>query len=122
MDRAKDLIIRGGENISCAEVESAAYEHPGVAEACAFSLPDTSAAQLGEIVALAVVRKPESPTFTGAELVAFCSERLAQFKVPARVFLWNTELPRGATGKIPKRTVRSQIEEVRQRLARCGRC
>jgi len=110
MDRAKDLIIRGGENISCAEVETAVYEHPSVQECSAFALPDE---RLGECVAVAVVRRQGAAAFTGPELEAFCAERLAKFKVPSQVFLWREgeQLPRGATGKIPKRTIRDQIKD-----------
>ncbi len=109
MDRAKDLIIRGGENISCAEVESALYEHPAVSECAVFAMPDE---RLGEVVAAALVRKAGAPPFTADEIVAFARERLAKFKVPSVLFLWGAgdQLPRGATGKIPKRKVRDQIQ------------
>lgn len=109
MDRAKDLIIRGGENISCSEVESALYEHPSVSECAVFAMPDE---RLGEVVAAAVVRKLDMPLFTAQEMVAFARQRLARFKVPSVLYLWEdgVQLPRGATGKIPKREVRRQIE------------
>lgn len=110
LDRAKDLIIRGGENISCAEVETVLYEHPSIQEASVFSMPDE---RLGEIVAAAVVRRPGAGPCDGPELVKFCLERLAKFKVPEEFYLWNEglQLPRGATGKIPKRELRKQIQE-----------
>ena len=109
MDRAKDLIIRGGENISCAEVESALYEHPAVRECAVFAMPDE---RLGEVVAAALVRKAGAPPFTAEDIVAFAQDRLAKFKVPSVLFLWGDgdQLPRGATGKIPKRKVRDQIQ------------
>ena len=109
MDRAKDLIIRGGENISCSEVESAIYEHPSVGECAVFAMPDE---RLGEVVAAAIVRKLEMPVFSADEMVVFLRERLAKFKVPSIIYLWHdgVQLPRGATGKIPKRKVRDQIK------------
>merc|ERR1712151_479117 len=79
LDRAKDLIIRGGENISCAEVESVLYEHASVQECSVFSMPDE---RLGEIVACAVVRRLGASAFTGPELASFAVERIAKFKVP----------------------------------------
>lgn len=107
LDRAKDLIIRGGENISCAEVESALYEHPDVAECAVFGLPDD---RLGEIVAAAVVKRPGAGPLGGASLREFCLGRVAKFKAPVRIFLWHgAQLPRGPTGKIPKRVIKKQI-------------
>jgi acyl-CoA synthetase (AMP-forming)/AMP-acid ligase II len=108
LDRAKDLIIRGGENISCAEVETAIYEHPSVQECSVFAMPDE---RLGEVVAAAVVRRPDSPSLDGVELAAFCADRIAKFKVPSNIYLWKDgeQLPRGATGKIPKRDIRQAI-------------
>lgn len=105
MDRAKGLIIRGGENISCAEVESAVYDHPAVKEAAAFGLKHD---RLGEEVAVALVLKPGA-TVQGEELLAFVKGKVAAFKVPTHVFLWPADLPRGATGKIPKKSLRDDI-------------
>ena len=107
MDRAKDLIIRGGENISCAEVESAVYDHPAVKEATSFGMKEE---RLGEEVAVAITPK-DGETVDATEFIAFVSQRLAKFKVPTRVFIWPGDLPRGTTGKIPKRDVRDDIEE-----------
>jgi long-chain acyl-CoA synthetase len=106
MDRAKDLIIRGGENISCAEVESAVYEHSAVKEATSFGIKEE---RLGEEVAVAITLK-DGADLDPAEFNKFVSGRLARFKVPTRVFIWPGDLPRGATGKIPKRDVRDDIE------------
>lgn len=110
LDRAKDLIIRGGENISCAEVESAIYEYPSVQECAVFGMPDE---RLGEVVGAAVVCKPGSKPFSGPELEVFLIEKLAKFKVPSLMYLWREgeQLPRGATGKIPKRTIRDLIKK-----------
>jgi long-chain acyl-CoA synthetase len=92
MDRAKDLIIRGGENISCAEVESAVYDHPSVKEATSFGMKEE---RLGEEVAVAITPK-DGETIEPAEFIAFVTGKLAKFKVPTRVFIWPGDLPRGA--------------------------
>lgn len=109
LDRAKDLIIRGGENISSAEVETAMYDHPEIQECSVFSMPDE---RLGEVVAAAVVQKQGSKPLSGDELVKFAATKLAKFKVPTEIYLWKEgeQLPRGATGKIPKRTIKDQIK------------
>jgi long-chain acyl-CoA synthetase len=86
-DRAKDLIIRGGENISCAEVESAVYDHPAVKEAAAFGLKHE---RLGEEVAVALTLR-DGVDLDGAELVAFCAERVAKFKVPVGPLSFNRD-------------------------------
>jgi len=104
-DRAKDMVIRAGENIYCAEVESAVYEHPAVYEAAVFGMPDD---RLGEEVAVAVMPKAGA-TIEAADLQRFVGERLARFKVPAHVFVFDSQLPRNASGKILKRQVRDEI-------------
>jgi len=112
MDRAKDIIIRGGENISCAEVEAAVFEHPSVAEVAAIGLPHE---QLGEIVAAAVVFKPGAQTPSNEELRQVAAKKLAGFKVPAEIHAWpEAALPRGATGKIQKRDIREKLKAMRQ--------
>lgn len=112
LDRLKDLIIRGGENISCAEIESALYEHGAAKEVAAFGLPDE---RLGESVAAAVVWKPGAAVPADAELRAFLAERLAKFKIPDEFIAWpEPELPRGATGKTPKKDIRDQVLATRQ--------
>ncbi len=105
VDRAKDMVLRGGENVYCAEVEAAIYEHPAVHEAAVFGLPHE---RLGEEVVAAVQLRP------GAELdldhmAAFLKERIAGFMVPTRWFLRDEPLPRGATGKILKRQIRDEL-------------
>ncbi len=104
-DRAKDMVLRGGENISSAEVEAAIYEHPSVYEAAVFGVPDP---RLGEQVAAAVVLKPGA-SLTIEELQAHVRSRLAPFKVPSLVTFSTAQLPRGATGKILKRELRSTL-------------
>ena len=104
-DRAKDMVLRGGENIYCAEVEAAIYEHPAVYEAAVYGLPDE---RLGEELACHVMIKPGS-SLDVAELQAFVGERLAQFKVPTRVAIVDEQLPRNASGKILKRELRDAV-------------
>ena len=105
VDRVKDVVIRGGENVYCAEVEAAAYEHPAVAEAVVFGVPDE---RLGEAVGIAVVAEA-GRTLSAADLRAHLSGRIARFKVPARVWVLAEQLPRNAAGKIAKRDVRDLL-------------
>ncbi len=107
VDRIKEIIIRGGENISCLEVEAAIYSHPAVFEAAVFGLPDE---RLGEIVGAAVVCK-EGAALTVDELREFLKEHLASFKIPAHVFLRDEQLPRIASGKIFKRQLKADYTE-----------
>jgi len=104
-DRAKDMVLRAGENVYCAEVEAAIYEHPAVYEAAVFGVPHE---RLGEEVATAVVVR-EGATLDPAELQAFLRERLAGFKVPSIVSLHTEQLPRNPAGKILKRELRDQL-------------
>ena len=105
VDRIKDMVLRGGENIYCAEVEAAIYEHPKVHEAAVFGLPHE---RLGEEVAAAV--QPRSgETIDTDELEGFLRDRIAPFMVPTRWFVQSEPLPRGATGKILKREIRQGI-------------
>ena len=108
VDRKKDIIIRGGENISCQEVEAAIYEHPAIAEACVFGLPDD---RLGEIVgAIAHVHPGEH--LSDEALLFFLSERLAGFKVPARLWFEDAPLPKLGTEKIDKVGLRTRYRAV----------
>ena len=109
VDRVKDLVIRGGENISCTEVEQAVYEHPGVFEATVFGLPDK---RLGEIVGLMVRVKP-GQSLDKAALLAFIKEqgKLAKFKMPEQVVFTAAPLARGATGKIQRREIQATVAE-----------
>jgi long-chain acyl-CoA synthetase len=102
VDRKKDIIIRGGENIACAEVEAALYTCPAVGEACVFGAPDD---RLGE-VPVAVVHVTEGHTLDEAELRAFLEPRLARFKIPARFTFDPAPLPRLGTGKIDRVTLK----------------
>jgi len=101
--RIKDLIIRGGENIAPAHVESVLLRHPAVRNAAVLGLPDPD---LGEKVAAAVQLAP-GVSVTEAELAEFASARLARFEVPASWWLRTDELPMGDSGKTDKLTLRS---------------
>jgi len=103
VDRKKDIIIRGGENISAQEVEAAIYAHPAVSEAAVFGIADD---RLGESPAAVVYCEEEGPD--AAALTAFLGERLAQFKLPARIWFSPEPLPKLGTGKIDKVSLREQ--------------
>ena len=106
VDRAKDMVLRGGENVYCAEVETALFEHDAVAECAAFGVPDT---RLGEEVAAAVVVRP-GRSVTPDELRAHCAGRLAKYKIPRYIWLRRDALPRNANGKFLKRQLRDEID------------
>lgn len=105
VDRAKDMVLRGGENIFSAEVEAAIYEHPDVYEAAVFGIPNE---RLGEEVAAAVMLR-EGRSLTAEELQTFVGERLASFKVPTTIEFHTEALPRNAAGKILKRELRDAM-------------
>jgi long-chain acyl-CoA synthetase len=98
IDRAKDMLIRGGENIYCIEVENVLYEHPAVMDAALVAVPHKT---LGEEPGAVVHLKPGQHT-TEDELRAFVAAKLAAFKVPVKVVFWPETLPRNANGKIMK--------------------
>ena len=106
VDRAKDMVLRGGENVYCAEVESTLFEHDAVAECAVFGVPDD---RLGEEVAAAVVLKP-GKLATANELRAYCAERIAKYKLPRYVWLLSDPLPRNASGKFLKRQLRDELK------------
>jgi len=106
-DRAKDMILRGGENIYCAEVEAAIYEHPAVYEAAVYGIPDE---RLGEELACHVMVK-DGAVLDVEGLRSFVGERLAKFKVPSVVHIVTEQLPRNASGKILKRELRDSVLE-----------
>ena len=101
-DRAKDMVLRAGENVFCAEVEAAIYEHPSVHEAAVFGVPHE---RLGEEVAVAIYLRT-GETLGVEELQDHVRERLAGFKVPSIVTIVAAPLPRNAAGKILKRELR----------------
>eukprot|EP00927_Polykrikos_kofoidii_P065027 TRINITY_DN60825_c0_g1_i1.p1 TRINITY_DN60825_c0_g1~~TRINITY_DN60825_c0_g1_i1.p1 ORF type:complete len:583 (+),score=108.98 TRINITY_DN60825_c0_g1_i1:89-1837(+) len=104
LDRLKDIIIRGGENIDCSEVEAAIYSHPSVRECSVFGLPDE---RLGEVVGCAIWIQGDTTT---AEISQHCASKLAKFKVPHAedIFFHDEELPKGATGKLDKKGLREK--------------
>ena len=107
VDRKKDIIIRGGENISCQEVEAAIYEHADVNECAVFGLPDE---RLGECVGAVVWMKPGSGV-TAEGLVSFLSTRLAPYKVPCQIWMSNDALPKLGSEKIDKVSLRTRYRE-----------
>ena len=106
IDRAKDMLIRGGENIYCVEVENVLYEHPAVIDAALIGIPHRT---LGEEPAAVVHLKPGS-TASEAELRAFVAEQLAAFKVPVKIAVWPQTLPRNPQGKILKNELKRAFE------------
>lgn len=105
VDRIKDVIVRGGENVYCAEVEDVLLEHPAVVEAAVLGLPEE---RLGEQVC-AVVRVAPGAVVAVEELRASVAARLAHFKVPSRIDIREQELPRNAVGKILKRQLQQEL-------------
>ena len=111
LDRMKDLIIRGGENIDCSEVEAALADHPSVRECSVFGLPDE---RLGEVVGAAIWCERE---IHAQELCDHAARTLAKFKVPLaiNIFFHNEELPKGATGKLDKKGLRDIYGKIVER-------
>jgi long-chain acyl-CoA synthetase len=105
-DRKKDMIIRGGENIYCVEIENRLVQHPAVADAAVIGVPHP---ELGEEVK-AVVQVESGQTLTADDLRAWVREALADFKVPAHVELRDEPLPRNASGKLLKNVLRGEGE------------
>ncbi|MEU4546128.1 class I adenylate-forming enzyme family protein [Nonomuraea dietziae] len=103
VDRAKDMVIRGGENVYCAEVEAALFEHPSVDDAAVIGVPhDELGEEVGAVIRLSAPATPE-------ELTAFLKERIAGFKVPAHFWFRDAELPRNPGGKILKTRLRQEV-------------
>jgi long-chain acyl-CoA synthetase len=104
-DRVKDMILRAGENVYGAEVESAIYEHPAVHEAAVFGVPHE---RLGEEVGVAILVN-DGMTLTPEELWAFLDVKIAKFKIPTQVVIMNEPLPRNAAGKFLKRELQQKV-------------
>jgi long-chain acyl-CoA synthetase len=104
-DRLKDMILRGGENVYCAEVEAAIYEHPAVHEAAVFGVPHE---RLGEEVA-AAVHLVDGAELTPDELCAFLAKKIAAFMIPSRIVIVDEPLPRNPAGKFLKRELRQGL-------------
>jgi long-chain acyl-CoA synthetase len=110
VDRAKDMIVSGGENVYSTEVEDVLYRHPAVREAAVFGVPDP---RWGEAVHAVVV--PRSPV-TEEELIAHCREAIAGYKVPKRIELRDEPLPKSGAGKLLKRELRAPYWEGRESM------
>ena len=105
VDRKKDMVLRGGENVYCAEVEVTVYRNPAVAECCVFGVPD---ARLGEEVGIAVVLRP-GETMTAEQLRQHVGGLIAKHKVPRYVWFLDEAIPRNASGKFLKRQLRETL-------------
>jgi long-chain acyl-CoA synthetase len=106
VDRKKDMVLRGGENVYCAEVEACLYRHPAVAEVCVFGVPDQ---RLGEEVAAAVVLR-RGQTVSAEALRAHCAGIIAKHKAPRYIWFLDEALPRNANGKFLKRQLRESLK------------
>ncbi len=108
-DRIKDIVIRGGENIACLEIEAILSEHPAILEASVFGVPDE---RLGENLATRIALKP-GKTATETEISSFLEEKIAKFKIPSYIWFQEEELPRIASGKTAKKQMREEaIKEL----------
>ncbi|MES2343021.1 MAG: class I adenylate-forming enzyme family protein [Pseudomonadota bacterium] len=106
VDRKKDMVLRGGENVYCAEVEATCYRHPAVAEVCVFGVPDE---RLGEEVGAAVLLRP-GHSLTADELRTHCMALMAKHKAPRYVWFLDEAIPRNASGKFLKRALRESLK------------
>jgi long-chain acyl-CoA synthetase len=111
VDRAKDVVIRGGENIHCIEVENCQFEVDGIADAALVAYPNRT---LGE-VPVAVVQPAPDRVIEEATVLAHCAARLAAFKVPVAIIFQQEPLPRNASGKLLKRDI-AESEAVKARM------
>jgi len=105
LDRLKDMIVTGGENVYSGEVEAVIYKHPAVREVAVFGIPDP---QWGELVMACVVLKPGVP-LSANDLTNHCRQFLANYKIPRRVEFSDAELPKSGSGKILKRVLRERF-------------
>ncbi|MCZ6640499.1 MAG: long-chain-fatty-acid--CoA ligase [Gammaproteobacteria bacterium] len=108
VDRSKDMIVSGGENVYSTEVEEVLYQHPAVLEAAAFGVPDE---KWGEAVHAVVVPRPEFHNVDPAEIIGFCRERIAGYKVPKGIDIRDEPLPKSGPGKVLKRVLRAPFWE-----------
>ena len=99
------MVLRGGENVYCAEVEAALYRHAAVAECCVFGVPDE---RLGEEVGAAVYLRPGEHAYE-EDLRDICRQHIARHKVPRYVWLMDQPLPQNANGKFLKRDLRELL-------------
>jgi long-chain acyl-CoA synthetase len=106
VDRKKDMVLRGGENVYCAEVEASVHTHPAVAECCVFGVPD---ARLGEEVAAAILIR-DGQSMSAEELRAHLGATLSKHKIPRYVWFMSESIPRNASGKFLKRQLRETLK------------
>jgi acyl-CoA synthetase (AMP-forming)/AMP-acid ligase II len=116
VDRKKDIVVSGGENISSIEVEKAIFAHPAVFECAVVAAPD---AKWGEIAAAIVVLKP-GERLSSEELLVFLESRLAKFKLPRLVRFSEGALPKTGTGKILKRELRESFWQGKEQRVQGG--
>ena len=107
VDRAKDMVIRGGENIYSSEVENVLYDHPAVTDVAVLGIPHRT---LGEEPA-AMVHLAPGMTVSQDELKQWVADRLAKFKVPVRIIFSAETLPRNANGKILKKDLKAKFDQ-----------
>ena len=108
VDRSKDMIVTGGENVYCTEVEEVLYKHAAVLEAAVYGIPDD---KWGEAVHATVVPRPEHSNVDPQELIGFCREHIAGYKVPKGVAIQQEPLPKSGPGKVLKRELRAPYWE-----------
>lgn len=111
VDRSKDMIVSGGENVYCTEVEEVLYQHPGVLEAAAFGVPDE---KWGEAVWATVVPRESANALAADELIGFCKEHIAGYKVPKGIDIQTDPLPKSGPGKVLKRELRAPYWEGKE--------
>lgn len=112
VDRSKDMIVSGGENVYSTEVEEVLYKHPAVLEAAAFGVPDE---KWGEAVHAVVVPREEHNNIDPAEIVDFCRDHIAGYKVPKGIDIQHEPLPKSGPGKVLKRELRAPYWESSDR-------
>ena len=112
VDRSKDMIVSGGENVYCTEVEEVLYSHPAVLEAAAFGVPDD---KWGEAVHAVVVPRAEHSNVDPADIVEHCRTQIAGYKVPKQIDIQHEPLPKSGPGKVLKRELRAPFWEGKER-------
>src|SRR6266498_1241023 len=114
LDRLKDMIVTGGENVYSGEVEAVIYTHPAMREVAVFGIPDP---KWGELVMACVVLKP-GKALSADELIAYCRRSLANYKIPRSIEFSETELPKSGSGKILKKVLRERFWTHQERAVR----
>ena len=112
LDRLKDMIVTGGENVYCGEVEAVILNHPAVREVAVFGIPNS---QWGELVAACVVLKP-GMNIDEEGLIGHCRQSLANYKIPRHVEFSDADLPKSGSGKVLKRLLRERFWAGAERL------